>query len=95
MAQRYSQIDFGSGFLQAEYLRRYFDDFARELETMGYTQLTIQGYAGSIVHFGYWAKQKGLALQDWSRNAIADFARHRCRCPGRRRFECVSKKYSK
>ena len=95
MAERDSRIDFGSGFLQAKYLRKYFDDFASELGTMGYTHFTIQGYAGSIAHFGYWAQRKDLAIDDWSRDVVADFARHRCRCPGTRRSERVSKKYSK
>ena len=95
MAEQHSRIDFGSGFLQAGYIRRYFDDFAFELETVGYTYLTIQGYAGSIAHFGYWAQQKDLAVDDWSRDSVAEFAQHRCRCPGVRRFPRVSKKYSK
>ena len=95
MAERQSLIDFGSGFLQAGYLRRHFDGFARELEAQGYTHLTIQGYAGSIAHFGYWAQHKDLAIADWSRDVVVDFVQHRCRCPGTRRLTCVSKKYSK
>jgi len=94
MTELHSWTDFGSGFLQASYLRRYFDDFARELELIGYTHPTIQGYAGSIAHFGYWAQKRDLAIADWSRDAVSDFAQHRCRCPGARRSTRVSKKYS-
>lgn len=94
MAEQHSRIDFGSGFLQAGYIRQYFDDFAFELGTFGYTYLTIQGYAGSIAHFGYWAQRKDLAVDDWNRDTVAEFARHRCHCPGTRRSTRVSKKYS-
>lgn len=95
MAERQSLIDFGSGFLQAGYLRRHFDGFARELAAIGYTPLTIQGYAGSIAHFGCWAQRKDLAIADWSRDVVVDFAHHRCRCPGGRRLTRVSKKYAR
>ena len=86
MTKQHSRVNFGTGFLHAEYLSNYFDGFSRELETMGYTRFTIRGYAGSIVHFGHWAQQNKLALQGWGCDTVADFSRHKCRCPGGRRL---------
>ncbi len=41
MAERHLRTGFGSGFFQAGYLRRYFDNFASELGMIGYTHLTF------------------------------------------------------
>ena len=65
MAGQQVTIDFGTGYLQASYLRQHFEDFARELEVRGHTRLTIQGYAGSIAHFGYWAQQQVRKVSLW------------------------------
>lgn len=80
-------------FLKFGDLGEHFDAFAHELKAGGYTELTVVGYAMSVAHFAEWARRTRRAIRDLNDEAIVQFARHRCRCPGGRRWDHVSDKY--
>jgi integrase/recombinase XerD len=78
------------------FLSSNLEAFLLDLETRGYTRLTMGGYADSIAHFAEWARARGLAaIKDLSDEVLTRFAKHRCRCPGARRHHSVSRKYVK
>lgn len=82
-----------STFMQPSAVTEHLAGFTHELESVGYTKLTLAGYSMSIAHFAEWARRSDQLESDWSTDAIDRFARHRCRCPGRRRWHRVSGKY--
>lgn len=83
-----------STFLQPGALTEQLAGFTRELEAVGHTELTVAGYSMSIAHFAQWARKGDQVESDWSADAVDRFARHRCRCPGGRRWgQRVSGKY--
>lgn len=82
-----------STFMQPGALTEHLAGFTHELESVGYTNLTVAGYSMSIAHFAQWARRSDQLELDWSADAIDRFARHRCRCPGGRRCHRVSGKY--
>jgi integrase/recombinase XerD len=93
--QRQRQADATARFLRPGESAQYLDGFTRELETVGYSKLTILGYAMSIAHFATWARRKGLDIRAMNAQAVVEFASHRCRCPGTRRWERISAKYGR
>jgi len=67
--------------------------FTDGLARLGHTTLTVQNYMDSARHFADWLHRSGLALSDVNDHVVQRFADHRCRCPGCRRLDHVSKKY--
>lgn len=83
-----------SPFMQPGGLAEHLAGFTRELESVGYTELTVAGYTMSIAHFAAWARGRDQFKLDCSVDAIDRFARHRCCCPaGGRHGHRVSGKY--
>lgn len=73
----------------------YLDDFISHLESIGYKQSTIDGYIGSISHFGWWCKSQGKNVEEIYDSTVAAFGKHNCVCPGNRSHKFVSNKYLK
>lgn len=67
--------------------------FTSQLASLGHTQLTVAGYEDSARHFGQWLADEGIAVADVDDDVVLRFARHRCRCPGARRYDRLSEKY--
>ncbi len=82
-----------SPFMQMGGLAEHLAGFTRELESVGYTELTVAGYTMSIAHFAAWTRGRDQFKLDWRVDAIDRFARHRCCCPGGRHGHRVSGKY--
>jgi site-specific recombinase XerD len=82
-------------FLNPGQLAEHLDAFTQELRSGGYTALTVLGYTMSVAHFGQWARRSGVATRDMNHETVAEFARHRCRCPGSRQWHRVSPKYAR
>ncbi len=76
-------------------LRPLVDRFIGHLASLGYTPLTVGGYGDAARHFVVWLQLSGLDASDIDRGTCSDFASHRCRCPGTRRSDRVSAKYSR
>lgn len=74
-------------------LGSYLDEFTSELARKGYAPLTISGYAASIAHFGGWLERHHIAVEAIDDQCVKAFAAHRCRCPGGRQHQSVSRKY--
>lgn len=84
-----------TGWMDAGYLAPFVADFEAGLRSLGYTSLTISGYADSARHFAAWACETGLRLDELSQTSLDSFARHSCRCAGARRWRGVSQRYAK
>jgi site-specific recombinase XerD len=69
----------------------YMENFIKQLTLEGYTSHTINGYVGSISHFGWWLNNQGIDLGEIKESTIVDFGEHECTCPGNR----SQKKYPK
>ena len=82
-----------STFMQPGALTEHLAGFTHELESVGYTKLTVAGYSMSVAHFAEWARRRDQLESDWCADGIDRFARHRCRCRGGRRWHRVSGKY--
>jgi len=95
MRKQAHSVDAAARFLDPGDLAQYVDDFTRELKAVGYCKLTILGYAMSVAHFATWSRTKALAVRDLNDKAVADFASHRCCCPGGRRWRGISAKYAR
>jgi len=95
MATNLCPMHRGTPFLRVGRLGEHFDAFAHELKAGGYTELTVRGYAMSVAHFAEWARRSGRAVRDLNDGAVAQFARHRCRCPGGRQWDSVSEQYAR
>jgi site-specific recombinase XerD len=80
-------------FMQPEVFTEHLAGFTHELESVGYTELTVAGYSMSIAHFAEWARSRDQLKSDWSADGLDRFARHRCRCACGRRLHRVSSKY--
>lgn len=80
-------------FLLPGFLESYLINFTKELSKNGYTDLTTQLYYDSVAHFGTWLHKKHVSLKNINSDIIDLFAKHRCRCPGGRKKEVVSKTY--
>jgi integrase/recombinase XerD len=86
-------FDTQNAFLQPGFLSSHLKSFLLDLETRGYTKLTMRGYADSIAHFAEWARAQRLTIEDLSVEVLTRFSKHRCRCPGGRKQQSVSRKY--
>lgn len=80
-------------FLDPGCLQPYLDKFASKLAADGYTPLSISNYLQSVAHFGSWIHNKGIVLGHINENVIVAFDNHRCKCPGGRRHERLSRRY--
>ena len=67
--------------------------FADHLFSLGHAKLTVDGYRDSARHFADWLRRSDIELAAISEDVIAQFSNHRCRCPGTRRSDQLSKKY--
>lgn len=67
--------------------------FVTHLNGLGYTQLTIKGYADSARHFAAWLNRTGIDISDVDEQIIEQFSRHDCSCGGNRRCRRLSGKY--
>jgi hypothetical protein len=72
---------------------RYLEGFAAEMASVGYSPLTIGGYLDSVIHFGGWLQARGLSLRAINEKIVRAFGAHRCKCPGRRSYPSVSRRY--
>lgn len=72
----------------------YLEGFAAHMALVGYTPLTISFYLGSAIHFGGWLEAGGLDFTDVNEETVKAFGAHRCKCPGRRSHEGVSRSYT-
>jgi integrase/recombinase XerD len=72
----------------------YLEGFAAHMASVGHTPLTISFYLGSAIHFGGWLEAAGLDCTDVNDETIKAFGAHRCKCPGRRSHEGVSRSYT-
>jgi len=59
--------------------------FAAELIGRGFTSLSTQDYLRSAAHFGRWVEKARVGVDELSGESVAEFARHKCACPGRGR----------
>lgn len=80
-------------FLSPGCLKPYLDSFISGLSKNGYTKLTINNYYTSVSHFAHWLQKKNIPLENITHKIIANFAKHRCCCPGSRRESKVSRQY--
>jgi site-specific recombinase XerD len=69
------------------------DEFTSQLAGLGYTRLTVLGYADAARHFAEWLRRSGITLADIDHAVAERFAHHRCRCSGYRRHDRLSAKY--
>jgi len=69
------------------------DAFARDLSSLGYTQLTVINYADAARHFAAWLRRTNIVLACVDGAVVDQFARHVCRCGGSRRCERLSRRY--
>ena len=60
------------------------EEFTRHLSEAGHTALTLRGFDGAARHLSQWLVQAKVKVADIDETVIDRFARHRCRCPGRR-----------
>ena len=72
----------------------YLEGFAVHMASVGHTPSTISFYLGSAIHFGGWLEAAGLDCTDVNEETIKAFGAHRCKCPGRRSHEGVSRSYT-
>lgn len=73
----------------------YLDHFISHLKSAGYKQSTIDGYIGSVSHFGWWCSNQGKNVEKIDDSTVAAFSKHDCICPGNRSHKFVSIKYLK
>jgi site-specific recombinase XerD len=69
------------------------EKFADHLVGLGHTRLTVSGLSDSARHFGDWLCRVGIATSEINDIAVAEFAHHRCQCPGGRHGSLVSRRY--
>lgn len=73
----------------------YVRGFAKELSSAGYSALVIRSYLLSAAHFGRWMDSWEIAVGSITDKTVADFASHRCECPGvRRLLQRPSRRYA-
>lgn len=82
-----------AGLMKPRHLNIQRDLFLQELQRRGYSPLTIKGYADSIAHFAEWSARTNRSAQGISEDLVKLFSRHRCRCPGSRRYRWISGNY--
>ncbi|MFC1848578.1 tyrosine-type recombinase/integrase [candidate division CSSED10-310 bacterium] len=57
------------------------EEFINDYKTIGYSDLTLEGYIGSISHFEWWLNQKGVSIETINEQVLVLFENHRCTCP--------------
>ncbi len=73
----------------------HLNDFIASLQFNGYTSSTINGYIGSLTHFGWWCDNQGILTEEMDEATAKAFGQHRCACPGNRSKKFLSQKYLK
>ncbi len=74
-------------------LQLYLREFADELMSQGYTVLSTRDYVRSVAHLGRWMDSRGSTIDLLTDGLVAEFARHRCDCPGSgRSLRCPSRR---
>jgi site-specific recombinase XerD len=68
-------------------------EFTRHLLETGHTALTVRSYDRVARHLAHWLALTKVAVADIDESVIGRFARHRCRCLGKRRETRVSNYY--
>src|SRR5215813_13761560 len=68
-------------------------EFTRHLLETGHTALTVRGYDRVARHLAHWLVLAKVAVADIDEAVIGRFARHHCRCFGKRRETHVSSYY--
>ena len=71
----------------------FVEDFTSQLTSLGHTRLTVTSYGDAARHFAEWLRRSEIVLVDVDDSAIAQFARHRCKCSGNRQHLILSAKY--
>jgi integrase/recombinase XerD len=93
MSKTQRSFDPNTRLMKPGFLNSPLTEFLKDLSQRGYTRLSIEGYAMSIAHFGAWAEHEAVSLKTVNERVVARFAKHRCRCPGGRRYPSVSAIY--
>jgi site-specific recombinase XerD len=59
------------------------EDFAEELNQVGYAEITARGHLRAAEHLVYWVSQKGRSINTLDERLVEDFVHHlnQCRCP--------------
>lgn len=71
----------------------HLESFGTQMAAVGYTQLTINDYLSSAIHFGGWVEANGLDFAHINEETIQAFEAHRCQCPGCRAQKHLSRHY--
>jgi site-specific recombinase XerD len=79
--------------MDAGRLRPFVDAFVGMLRARRHTPLTVAGYDDSARHFAHWLCRSRIEFSQVDEDVVQRFARHRCRCPGGRRQDRLSRKY--
>lgn len=66
-------------------LQPYLKEFATGLRSRGYSMLSTRDYVRSAAHLGRWMDSRGSVIELLTDGLVAEFAQHRCDCPGTRR----------
>lgn len=59
----------------------HLEEFAAELISAGYGELSVRVYVRSAAHLGRWMDSRQLGIEQLTEAVIADFAQHECDCP--------------
>jgi integrase/recombinase XerD len=62
-------------------VRPYLEDFAAELFSSGYAELSTVDYVRSASHLGRWMDLRHIGVDQLSDATLAGFAQHHCQCP--------------
>lgn len=83
-----------AGVRPAGCVQPYLRGFAAELTSRGFTVLSTCDYVRSAAHLGRWMDSRGSAIDLLTDGIVAEFAQHKCDCPGTRRsLQCPSPRY--
>lgn len=73
----------------APHLSQFLDD----MQSGGFTRLTISLYSDAICHFGTWLNENRIRPHEITTGTVDRFFKHRCRCSSRCKNTVLSKKY--
>jgi site-specific recombinase XerD len=93
MVQHQYRLKADDRYLKPGFLTPHLQMFLGVLQSRGYTSLTIENYAESVCHFSQWAQMQRISVEEIKEEMLCGFAKHRCRCPGSRKHDWVSRKY--
>jgi integrase/recombinase XerD len=74
-------------------LGTFVEDLTSQLTSIGHTRLTVTNYGDAARHFAEWLRRSEIVLVDIDDSAIAQFARHRCKCSGNRQHLILFAEY--